>query len=91
MRTRLTTTLLLAAILAWCPPAPAQKKKMKANRPGNDPSKNLVTGSRVAQKVTTLTKEVHWHTSLEEAKKVARAEQKAIFWLHALGDLEGET
>jgi len=90
MRKGFTCALLLAAALAWCSAAPAQQKS-KANRPAANPSRNLVGGSQVEKKVTTLTNEVHWHSSLEEAKKLARAEQKAIFWLHALGDLEGDT
>jgi hypothetical protein len=90
MRKGLTSALLLAAALAWCSAAPAQKRP-KANRPAANPPRNLVGGSQVEKKVATLTNEVFWHSSLEEAKKVARAEQKAIFWLHALGDLEGET
>lgn len=89
----LTTALVVAALC--CQPALAQKKKNKpAGKPpgtADNPAKNLVPGARVEQKVTTLTNEVHWHSSLQDALKQAREEKKAVFWLHALGDLEGDT
>lgn len=43
----------------------------------------------VEKKVTKLTEAVHWCSSLEEAKQTAQKQNKPIFWLHALGDLDG--
>ena len=46
--------------------------------------------SEVVQKqVTKLTTQINWLSSLDEAKEKARKEKKLIFWLHALGDLDG--
>jgi hypothetical protein len=43
----------------------------------------------VEKQVTRLNQQVHWHSSLDEAMEQARQENKPIFWLHALGDLDG--
>jgi hypothetical protein len=43
----------------------------------------------VENQVTKLTIQLHWLSSLDEAKQQAQKEKKLIFWLHALGDLEG--
>jgi hypothetical protein len=57
---------------------------------GQTPKSKIVPGAEVQKKVTRLTGLVHWHSDLEEAKKIARQEKKGIFWLHALGDLDGD-
>lgn len=31
-----------------------------------------------------------WHYSVEEALKIARAENKMVFWYHVVGDLDKE-
>jgi hypothetical protein len=80
---------VLAVVAVWCHPAAAQKKKAKKAQPAAD--KSLVSGPNVEKKVALLTREVNWLSSLEEAKEQGREQQKAIFWLHALGDLEGVT
>jgi hypothetical protein len=43
----------------------------------------------VEQQVTKLTTKVKWLSSLDEAKEQALKQKKPIFWLHALGDLDG--
>jgi hypothetical protein len=70
---------LLALFVVLCGPAVGQTPKSK-----------VVSGAQVQKKVTRLTNLVHWHSDLEEAKKIARQEKKGIFWLHALGDLDGD-
>jgi hypothetical protein len=50
-----------------------------------------IPGAIVEKQVKRLTHKVHWCSSLDEAKYKAQASKKLIFWLHALGDLEGTT
>ncbi len=47
-------------------------------------------GAAVEKKVAKLTDQVHWFASLDEARAEARKQHKPIFWLHALGDLDGD-
>jgi hypothetical protein len=54
---------------------------------GNPPPK--LPSKFVEQRVTKLTEKIHWLSSLDEAKELARRQNKPIFWLHALGDLDG--
>ena len=75
---RVLSHLLVLSVL-FCRPAAGQTPKSK-----------VVSGVEVQKKVTRLTNLVHWHSDLEEAKKIARQEKKGIFWLHALGDLDGD-
>jgi hypothetical protein len=35
-------------------------------------------------------KGIVWHYSVEEAMKIARAENKMVFWYHVVGDLDKE-
>ena len=35
-------------------------------------------------------KTLRWHTSIEEALRIARAEGKMVFWQHVVGDLDKE-
>jgi hypothetical protein len=48
-----------------------------------------IPSSVVEKQVAKLTTQVHWLSSLDEAKEQAKKEKKLIFWLHALGDLDG--
>ena len=60
-------------------------------------SNNIISGNvgptlpsaAVETKVHRLADQIHWHTSLSEAKYQAQKENKPIFWIHVLGDLEG--
>lgn len=54
-------------------------------------SKRMVSGDEAFQRVTALTTQIPWYTSLEHAQSVAQKEQKPIFWLHMLGPLNGKT
>jgi hypothetical protein len=48
--------------------------------------------SKIVQKqVKKLTEKIHWYESLDEARERAKKEHKLVFWLHALGDLDGTT
>jgi hypothetical protein len=48
-----------------------------------------IPSSTVERKVTKLTTEITWLSSLDEARARALKENKPILWLHALGDLDG--
>jgi hypothetical protein len=50
----------------------------------------LVPSKVVEKKVAKLTTQINWQSSLDEAKAEAKKKNKPIFWLHALGDLDGE-
>jgi hypothetical protein len=39
--------------------------------------------------VVKLNEQIHWLASLDEAKALAQEQNKPIFWLHALGELDG--
>jgi hypothetical protein len=54
---------------------------------GNPPPK--LPSQFVEKRVTKLTEQIPWLSSLDEAKELARKQKKPIFWLHALGDLDG--
>ena len=90
---RLLFGFLLAALLA----APAVGGDGKGPRQPLYPNAGverkdvgpLVPPAVVEKKIARLTEQVHWHSSLDEAKELARKENKPIFWLHVLGDLDG--
>lgn len=54
-------------------------------------SGRMVSGDEAFKRVTRLTTEIPWYTSLESAEKLAQKEGKPIFWLHMLGPLNGKT
>ena len=35
-------------------------------------------------------KTIRWHSSVDEAMKIAKAENKLVFWYHVAGDLDKE-
>jgi hypothetical protein len=78
MSNRLSAGLLLVALAAvpWVPAAP--------------PNPTLPSEA-VERQVKKLTRKVHWYDSLDEAREKAKKENKLVLWLHALGDLDGET
>ena len=66
------------------PPRPATATGVETKNTGP-----TIPSSVVEKKVHKLTDQVHWLSSLEEAKSLAQEQHKPIFWLHALGDLDG--
>lgn len=54
-------------------------------------STKMVAGDEAFKRVTKLTTEISWYTSLDYAKKIAQKENKPIFWIHMLGPLNGMT
>ena len=51
---------------------------------------SVVAGDVVEKKVEKLADKIDWLSSLDEAKSLAKNQNKPIFWLQALGELEGE-
>ena len=51
----------------------------------------MVDGQEALKRVTQLTTEISWYTSLDYAMKIAQAQNKPIFWMHMLGPLNGKT
>jgi hypothetical protein len=81
---------LLALLLAV--PAEAQKPGARSSPSTDIERKNTgptIPSGQVQQQVVKLNEQIHWFASLEEARVLARRENKSIFWLHALGDLDG--
>lgn len=63
-----------------------------AGKPQNIINGNVgptVPSVAVENNVQRLAQQLHWHTSLAEAKYLAQQENKPIFWIHVLGDLDG--
>ncbi len=51
----------------------------------------LVDGETVNRNVSAVVHSVPWHDDLENAKAEAQRLHRAVFWLHALGELDGST
>ena len=86
--------VLIGALLLPLMVAPWMEAGDKAARSlgGGVETKNVgptIPSAVVEKKITKLTEAVTWHSSLDEAKQVAQEQHKPIFWLHALGDLDG--
>ena len=64
----------LVAILA--PSAPAQHQQ--------------INGDSVAERTITMMTEIDWHTSLDRLMSVATEQNKPIFWLQIVGELDGD-
>ena len=52
---------------------------------------SIISGEEAGRQVHLLSHEIKWHTSLDEAKKVAREQNRLIFWVHMLGHIDGKT
>jgi hypothetical protein len=50
----------------------------------------VVPSGIVEKRVEKLYDKIHWYTSLDEAKAIAKQQKKPIFWVHLLGELDGE-
>jgi hypothetical protein len=74
--TRIRVLAVLAALTVLSP-------AWGANPPPRVPSQV------VEKQVAKLTSKVQWHSSLDEATAQAQKEHKLVFWLHALGELDG--
>jgi hypothetical protein len=91
---RLLPLLMLLASTGWAVAGDAKKplRSPPNGTPGVEKKDaGAVLPSRVVEKrVEKLNDQVHWFTSLDEAKAAAREQKKPIFWLHVLGEIDGE-
>lgn len=47
------------------------------------------TGTQVAERTEKVLKSIPWASSLAEAKERAQKENKLVFWLQLVGNLDG--
>jgi hypothetical protein len=80
---RLALAVLLIPALADAAPPGGDVRKANTGP--------LIPSGVVEKQVAKLTTQVEWHSSLDEAKTLAQKQHKLIFFLHALGDLDGDT
>jgi len=52
---------------------------------------SFISAEDARRQVHLLSHEIKWYTSLEEAKKVAKSQNRLIFWVHMLGHIDGKT
>ena len=76
---------IAGAVLAGKPPAGAPIPNVMTKDVGF-----TVPRAIVEKQVTKLTDKVDWLSSLEEAKQLAKKDNRPIFWVHALGDINGD-
>jgi hypothetical protein len=50
----------------------------------------VVPSGVVKKRVEKLNDKIHWYTSLDQAKAIANEQRKPIFWIHVLGEIDGE-
>lgn len=54
-------------------------------------AQNVISGADAQRNVQRLLSQVHWTSSLTQARQQAQREGKLIFWVHMLGSLTGHT
>ena len=97
-----TGTVLAVSLFAAAPASAEPAKKKKNSQVANSPPKlagagvekkdtgAVISGDAVEKKVEKLADKINWETSLDEAKSLAQKQHKPIFWIHLLGDIDGE-
>lgn len=58
---------------------------------GSVQSAPLLTGTVTEERVSKLTNDITWYTSLPAAEEAARSQNKLIFWVQMIGNLDGKT
>ena len=99
----LVVAAVIAVTVLIPEPAQAEAGKRKKNSqstysppkpPGTGVEKKdtgqVISADVVEKKVEKLSEKIDWLTSLDEAKSLAQKQHKPIFWIHVLGDLDGE-
>ena len=75
---------------SYAAPKPAAPPKPPGTGVEKKDTGRVIPGEVVEKKVEKLTDKIDWLSSLDEAKALAQKQHRPIFWLHALGDLDGE-
>ena len=86
MRSRLWLGSVAVALLLGSSAVPAlakDRERIAARGP--------VDAETAAKETAELFENVKFHDDIEAAKKAARASGKMILWIHALGELPGDT
>ena len=78
------------AFASYTPAKPSTPPKPPSMGVEKKDTGRVIPGDVVEKKVEKLTDKIHWLSSLDEAKSLAQKQRKPIFWLQALGDLDGE-
>ena len=102
MSTRSARAFIAAALVAMIPFATAwaDDAQKTAPKPAPKPAPVWTGQSQVGAvcpaetvkaNIDKVVHEIPWTKSLAEAKQRAAAEHKLVFWMHALGDLDGLT
>jgi hypothetical protein len=84
---RLLVPILLLASPCW---AAAGDRNRGSRGVETKDAGAVVPSGVVERRVEKLNDKIHWYTSLDEAKSAAREQRKPIFWVHVLGDIDGE-
>lgn len=75
---KLKAGICLAALLALANPVQSRPPAYLGGQSAHD-------------RITQLTSQVHWFTSLAQAEGTAREQGKMVFWVHMLGNINGGT
>ncbi len=75
---KVKSVLCLAALVALTTPAQSRPPAYLGGQSAHD-------------RITQLTSQVHWNTSLAQAEGSAREQGKLVFWVHMLGNISGGT
>ncbi len=54
-------------------------------------AQKVIPGSQAATQNACLTRDITWHTSLDQALAEARRTHKLVFWMHMLGSMDRYT
>lgn len=54
-------------------------------------SDSIISGEQAGRQVHVLSRQIKWHTSLEDARKAAKQQNRLVFWVHMLGHIDGKT
>ena len=91
---RLLVLVLLLASTGWAVAGDRTKSsRLPANGAGGVETKDagvVVPSAVVEKRVEKLNDKIHWYTSINEAKAAAKEQKKPIFWIHVLGEIDGE-
>ncbi len=91
---RLLVLIVLLASTGWAGAGDRNKgSRSPANGAGGVEMKDagaVVPSGVVEMRVEKLKDKIHWSTSLDEAKAAAKEQKKPIFWMHILGEIDGE-
>ena len=75
---------VLAALACAVPAEAGMRAQMRRQQ-------RMVMGPEAEQREEQLLTKITWNTSLDQALAKAKAEDKPVFWMHMLGQIDGST